>query len=152
MRVGGKKLPENNKVVILIFGSLEYWLKSQYAERRSITTVLCQCRKIPNNHSSKTCSCPFERYFCTLLWDDIAIICWWKLRKQTSYWSKTFFFSVKKKLTIFSSQRTYMNKFLGIENKLLEFEAASREFAKFLRSLNRTIYSNSESSVQFFKQ
>ena len=44
----------------------------------------------------KTCSCPFVRYFRTLFWDDITIICWWKLSKQTSYWSKTgFFFSVK---------------------------------------------------------
>ena len=41
MRVGGKKLPENNKIDTLVFESLEYWLKSQYAERRSITTTLC---------------------------------------------------------------------------------------------------------------
>ena len=33
----------------------------------------------------KTCSCPFVRYFRTLFWDDITIICWWKLSKQTSY-------------------------------------------------------------------
>ena len=30
--------------------------------------------------------------------------------------------------------------------KLLKFEAEAREFAKFLRLLNRTIYSNSERS------
>ena len=40
----------------------------------------------------QTCSCPFVRYFCTLVWDDITIICWWKLSKQTSYWSKRGFF------------------------------------------------------------
>ena len=31
--------------------------------------------------------------------------------------------------------------------KLLKFEAKGREFAKNLRSLNRTIYSNSESNL-----
>ena len=40
--------------------------------------------------------------FGTIFWDDIMIICWWKLSKQTSYWSKTgFFFSVKKVNNIF---------------------------------------------------
>ena len=32
-----------------------------------------------------------------------------------------------------------MNKFLVIEKKLLKFEAAGREFAKFLRSLEQFI-------------
>ena len=54
--------------------------------------------------SIETCSCPFARYFRKLFWDDIEIICWWKLSKQTSYWSKTGFFSQLKKQTIFSSQ------------------------------------------------
>ena len=50
----------------------------------------------------KTCSCHFVQYFRTLFWDDITIICWWKLSKQTSYSSKTgFFFSVKKVNNIF---------------------------------------------------
>ena len=53
---------------------------------------------------TKTCSCPFVRYFRTLFWDDIMIICWWELSKQISYWSKTGFFSQLKKSTIFSSQ------------------------------------------------
>ena len=45
----------------------------------------------------KTCSCPFLRHFCTLFLDDIRIICWWNLSKQTSYWFKTDgFFPVKK--------------------------------------------------------
>ena len=35
----------------------------------------------------ETCSCSFVRYFRMLFWDDITIICWWKLSKQTSYWS-----------------------------------------------------------------
>ena len=34
------------------------------------------------------------------------------------------------------------------QEKHLKFEAEGREFAKFLRSLNRTIYSNSERSEQ----
>ena len=55
-----------------------------------------------NNHTGQflsqhlfvveTCSCPFVWYFCTLFWDDITIICWWKLSKRTSYWYKTDFF------------------------------------------------------------
>ena len=32
----------------------------------------------------KTCSCPSVRYFRTIFWDDIMIIRWWKLSKQTS--------------------------------------------------------------------
>ena len=36
-----------------------------------------------------------------------------------------------------------------IEKKLLKLEAEDREFAKILRSLNRTIYSNREKSEQF---
>ena len=44
----------------------------------------------------KLVPCPFVRYFRTLFWDDM-IICWWKLSKQTSYWSKTGFFSQLKK-------------------------------------------------------
>ena len=39
----------------------------------------------------------FVRYFG-------MIICWWKLSKQTSYWSRTDFFSQLKTKTIFSSQ------------------------------------------------
>ena len=54
-----------------------------------------------SNPILKTCSCPFVWYFCTLFWDDITIICWWKLSKQTSYWSKTGFFSIKKVNNIF---------------------------------------------------
>ena len=42
---------------------------------------------------NKTCSCPLVRYFHTLFWDDIAIICWWKLSEQTSHLSETFFLS-----------------------------------------------------------
>ena len=38
------------------------------------------------------------------------------------------------------------------QEKPLKFEAEGREFAKKLRSLNRTIYSNSEKSEQFLKQ
>ena len=34
--------------------------------------------------------------------------------------------------------------------KLLKFDAQGREFAKFLRSLEQSIYSNSERSEQFF--
>ena len=45
----------------------------------------------------KTCPCSFAQYFHTLFWDDIVIICWWKLSKQTSYWSKTFFSEQKSK-------------------------------------------------------
>ena len=51
----------------------------------------------------KTCSCPFVRYFCTLFWDDITIIFWWKncfgpiKRLFSFYWSKTVFFSQLKK-------------------------------------------------------
>ena len=36
--------------------------------------------------------------------------------------------------------------------QLLELEAEDREFAKFLKSLNRTIYSDSESLKQFWKK
>ena len=56
-----------------------------------------------NNHTGQflsqhffvveTCSCPFVWYFCTLFWDDITIISWWKLSKQTSYWSEPIFLS-----------------------------------------------------------
>ena len=37
---------------------------------------------------------------------------------------------------------TVRKKCSSDREKLLKFEAAGREFAKFLRSLNRTIYSN----------
>ena len=47
---------------------------------------------------------PSVWYFCKIFWDNIMIICWWKLSKQTSYWSKTGFFSQLKNQTIFSSQ------------------------------------------------
>ena len=53
--------------------------------------LLTLCRQ--RNSWYKTCSCLFVRYFHTLFWDDITIICWWKLSKQTSYWPKTGFFS-----------------------------------------------------------
>ena len=56
-----------------------------------------------NNHTGQflsqhffvfeACSCPFVWYFCTLFWDDITIISWWKLSKQTSYWSEPIFLS-----------------------------------------------------------
>ena len=39
----------------------------------------------------------------------------------------------------------------GDWEELLKFEAEGWEFAKFLRPLYRTIYSNSEKSVQFLK-
>ena len=52
----------------------------------------------------KTCSWPFVRYFRTLFWDDIKIICCWKLSKQISQLSKKVFFSQLKNLTRFSSQ------------------------------------------------
>ena len=54
--------------------------------------LFSQVMQISNDYL-KTCSCPFVWYFCTLFWDDITIICWWKLSKQTFYWSKTVFFS-----------------------------------------------------------
>ena len=38
------------------------------------------------------------------------------------------------------------NKCSSDREKLLKFEVEGREFAKILRSLNRTIYSNSERS------
>ena len=44
-----------------------------------------------------------------LFWDDITIICWWKLSKQTCYWSKIVFFSVDKVNNIFVQKD--MNKF-----------------------------------------
>ena len=40
---------------------------------------------------------------------------------------------------------------LGIEKKKMQFEAEGRDFANFLE-ISRTIYSNSERSVQFLKQ
>ena len=47
------------------------------------------------DYSHETCSCSFVQYFCTLFWDDTTIICWWRLSKQTSYWSKTGFFLIQ---------------------------------------------------------
>ena len=44
---------------------------------------------------------------------------------------------------------TVRKKYFIDQEKLLKFEAEGREFAKCLRSLNRTIYSNSKRSEQF---
>ena len=54
-------------------------------------------KSLGNIHVLRNCvlvvpKCPFVGYFRTLFWDDITKICWWKLSKQTSYWSKTDFF------------------------------------------------------------
>ena len=53
---------------------------------------LSSCLVFCSHYQLQTCSCPFEWYFRTLFWDNITIICWWKLSKQTSYWSKNSFF------------------------------------------------------------
>jgi hypothetical protein len=50
-----------------------------------------------------TCSCFLVRYFETLFWDDLTIF-WDKQSKQTSYSSKTSFFSQLKIIVKFSSQ------------------------------------------------
>ena len=44
---------------------------------------------------------------------------------------------------------TVRKKCSSDREKLLKFEAEGQEFAKILRSLNKTIYSNSERSEQF---
>ena len=88
---------------------------------KKVLFTTCQCPWCPISEKSdltpwililselKTCSCLFVRYFCTLFWDDITIISWWKLSKQSSYWSKTSFFSQLKKWTIFPSQSNVRN-------------------------------------------
>ena len=45
-----------------------------------------------------------------------------------------------------SFKKTEIVQTISSESVLLKFEAEGREFAKFLRSLNRKIYSNSECS------
>ena len=51
--------------------------------------------------------------FCMryIFWDDITIICWWKLSKQTSYWSKIgFLLSWKSKQYCYSKYRDIIPK------------------------------------------
>ena len=60
-----------------------------------VDTVLFHCIRSPyKGGSHKTCSCPSVRYFRMLFRDVITVFWDENLRKQTSYWSKTFFFSV----------------------------------------------------------
>ncbi len=94
----------------------------RYAHQKSFFKVIIQiaiCTRLQNRKNEvayntsmlsakvmpctlQICSCPFLQYFRTLFWDHITTICWWKLSKETSYWSKTgFFFSVKKGNNIF---------------------------------------------------
>ena len=78
------------------------------------------------NSVPKNCSCPFVRYFRMLFWDDITIICWWILSKQTSYWSKIVFFSVKKVNNIFIP---------NYHSKILYKNIIQKDVNKFLVSI-----------------
>ena len=53
---------------------------------------------------------------CTLFWDDITIICWGKLSKQTTYWSKTGFFSQLKSKQYFQPKLSWYHPKIRNEN------------------------------------
>ena len=81
---------KQNKEKSLIAKRIKKYLKNIWCFSTFFSFLLC-----------KTCSYPFVRFFRTLVWDDFMIICWWKLSKKTSYWSKTGLFFSLKKVNIF---------------------------------------------------
>ena len=90
-------------ISLSLFEILKKWASNVFQERILENKFVWHFLKMHAKpvEMEKTCSCPFVRSFCTLFWDDITIICWWKLSKQTSYWSRTSFFSVENENNIF---------------------------------------------------
>ena len=70
------------------------------------------------NYKLEICSCPFVRYFRMLFWDDITKIYWWKSSKQTSYWSKTGFFSQLKSKQCFHPKLSWYHPKITYENDI----------------------------------
>ena len=58
------------------------WWNNQLLRQWKAVRLFKYLIKMANRHWRKTCLWPFVRKFRTSFWNDITIICWWKLSKH----------------------------------------------------------------------